>query len=180
MVLADSAESHQPCPYQENVLYHHSAGGWMDDDVITSLEKRQEIRPGKYTLNDYNFKMPTTDLKVEVTSQQALGPMELEIYDYPGMYLKRDGGERLTNLRMQEEETRITTITGDSVCRAFTTGYKFNLKGPYRSDMADKAFVLTSIEHEASEEQSYLSGSEQSTVSEFSYANHLNCIPVYS
>jgi type VI secretion system secreted protein VgrG len=174
LVLADSPEDHKPCRTQESARYQISTGGWLDEDVITSLEKRQKITPGKYTLNDYNFKMPSTDLKVGVASQQALGPGEFEIYDYPGEYEKRAGGERLTNLRMQEEETQITTIGGSSVCRAFTSGYRFELQGHYRDDMDKKAFVLSHVDHMSSEETSYMTGSGRS---EFSYSNSFTCIP---
>ena len=146
----------------------------MDEDVITILEKHQEVTPSKYTLNDFNFKTPATDLKVEVTSQQAMAPKELEIYDYPGEYEKRGGGERLSNLRMQEEEAQITKITGSSVCRMFTSGYRFVLKNYYRSDMTDKPFVLTNVDHSADEEGSYQTGSEQSA---FTYMNNFTCIP---
>jgi len=33
-------------------------GGVSGEDVITSLEKVQEIRPGKFSLSDYNFETP--------------------------------------------------------------------------------------------------------------------------
>jgi len=178
LVLADGPEDHKPCPKQESARYQLSGGGWLEDDVITSLNKRQAITPSKYTLNDYNFKTPGTDLKVEVTSQTTLAPSELEIYDYPGEFRKRPYGEHRSNLRMQEAETKITTITGSSVCRAFTSGFKFDLQGYYRSDMTDKPYLLTFIDHEASVEESYSAASGSGAGSEFSYVNHFTCIPL--
>jgi type VI secretion system secreted protein VgrG len=127
LLLADAPENHQSCPNQESAVYQTTTGGWFDEDTITGIEKRQEITAGKYTQTDYNFKTPATDLKVEVASQQALGPTELEIYHYPGVYEKRADGEDRTNLRMQEVETGIETIHGSSVCRAFTAGYRFDI-----------------------------------------------------
>lgn len=174
LVLADMPEDHKPCPKQEQARYQLTAGTWLDEDVITALEKRQEITVSKYALADYNFKMPGTDLKVEASSQQALAPKELELYDYPGIYEKRAGGERRSHLRMQEEEARITAINGVSNCRAFASGYRFDLKDHYRTDLADKSFVLTQVDHHASEEESYLAGS---TDSAFKYSNNFKCIP---
>lgn len=172
LILTDVPEEHKPCPKQESARYQLSAGGWLAEDVITSLEMTQEIRPGKYTLNDFNFEMPNTDLKVETPGRQTLGPGEREIYDYPGDYSKRAQGDRLSNIRMQEEEAKITDIVAFSVCRAFTSGYRFDLLDYYRSDMNEKSYVLTSVNHGATEP---VGGSGQG--SEASYTNSFTCIP---
>ena len=172
MVLADSPGDHKPCPHQETARYQISAGGKLEEDMITHLEMIKEIRAGKYTLNDFNFETPSTDLKVEAPGQKKLGPGEREIYDHPGRYGKRADGDSLANIRMQEEEAAITTITGSSDCRAFTSGYRFDLKDYYREDMNNKPYVLTSIQHEA--EQAYVPGQEESALS---YRNSFSCIP---
>lgn len=172
LVLSDAPEEHKPCPNQESALYQTSGGARLEEDVITSLEMMQEIKAGKYTLSDFNFETPNTDLKVEAPSRQKLGPGEREIYDYPGEYGKRGEGDRLVNIRMQEEEAEITTITGSSDCRAFTSGYKFKLQEYYREDMNEKEYVLTSVNHSVS--QGYETGDAES---EFEYNNNFMCIP---
>jgi type VI secretion system secreted protein VgrG len=171
LILADTPEEHKPCPNQESAHYHTSAGGRLEEDTITSLEVTQEITAGKYTLNDFNFETPNTDLKIEIPSSQSLGPGEREIYDYPGGYTKRAEGDRLANIRMQEEEAEITTIIGSSTCRAFTSGYRFTLQEHYREDM-NKDYVLISVSHDAS--QGYEPGDGGA---EFSYVNNFICIP---
>jgi len=174
LVLADTAEDYQPCPKQESARYQLTTGGWLDEDVIISLEKRQEITASKYSHTDYNFKTPATDLKVGVESNQALAPQELEIYDYPGEYDKRALGEKRSNLRMQAEEAKITTISGSSNCRAFSSGYRFDLAGYYRDDMNNKAFVLAYIDHVASVADSFATGAG---LNEFAYSNNFTCTP---
>jgi len=175
LVLADAPEKHKPCPKQESAQYQTTSGGWLEEDVITGLEKVQEIRPGKYTLNDFNFETPSTTLKVDVPTKIKLGPGEREVYDYPGLYAKKQEGNQFVNIRMEEEEARITTIIGSSVCRAFTSGYRFNLLGPYRQDMDEKEFVLTSLTHGATQ-TGYTTGSSPD-IEGFSYANNFTCIP---
>lgn len=172
LILSDTPEEHKPCPKQEIARYQISAGGWLEEDTVSSLEIMQEITAGKYTLKDFNFETPNTDLKIEAPSQKALGPGEKEIYDYPGGYGKRNRGDTLANVRMQEVEAGITTITGSGECRAFTSGYKFDLKDYYRKDMNNKAYVLTSLGHSA--RQGYAT---EDAISEFSYANNFTCIP---
>ncbi len=175
LVLADAPEKHKPCPKQESAQYQTTSGGWLEEDVITSLEKVQEIRPGKYTLNDFNFETPTANLKVDVPSKIKLGPGEREIYDYPGLYGKKQEGNQFANVRMEEEEARITTIIGSSVCRAFTSGYRFKLLGPYRQDMDEKEFVLASLSHGATQ-LGYTTKSSPD-MEGFSYSNNFTCIP---
>ncbi len=169
MVIADAPSKHKPCPKQETAKYQLSAEGWLKEDVIMSLEKMQEIRPGKYSLNDFNFETPNTSLEVKVPSKTKLGPGEREIYFYPGAYAKKAEGDRLANIRMEEEEAQITRINGSSNCRAFTSGYLFTLTDFYRDDMNNKKYVLTSIEHAANQ--------DWEKESELVYNNQFTCIP---
>ncbi len=172
MVIADAPAENKPCPKQETARYQTSGSGLLEEDVLTSLEMMQEIKAGKYTLSDFNFETPGTDLKVEAPSQQELGPGEREYYDYPGGFSKRADGDRLTKIRMEEEEAEIITINGSSDCRAFTSGYRFTLEAYYRDDMNNKDYLLTAVDHEASQE--YVPGEG---VSELSYSNNFTCIP---
>jgi len=132
----------------------------LEDEGICYFFKHEK---GKHTL-----------VLAGVESKQALAPQELEIYDYPGEYDNRALGETRSNLRMQEEEAKITTISGSSNCRAFTSGYRFDLDGYYRDDMNNKAFVLTYIDHVASVADSYVTGAGRS---EFAYSNNFTCTP---
>jgi type VI secretion system secreted protein VgrG len=175
LVLADSASAHRPCQGQETARYQITAGGQLEEDVITALDVRKEVRVGKYVLNDYNYEMPNTDLKTNVSSRQMIGTDQREVYDYPGLYPKKKRGDRLTTVRMEEEEAQITTIRGQSDCRAFTTGYRFTLTDFYRQDMNNKAFVLTSIDHQAYEGANY--PGLQSVSPEYYYGNVFECIP---
>jgi type VI secretion system secreted protein VgrG len=169
LVLADAPQENSPCPKQKTARCQISAGGWLEEDVITGLEKMQEIRLGKYSLSDFNFEIPNTGLEVNVPSKQKLGPGEREVYDYPGLYAKKAEGDRLAKIRMEEEEAQITKIAASSNCRAFTSGYRFTLSDFYRSDMNNKDYVLTSLEHEANQ--------DWEKEAELSYANHFTCIP---
>lgn len=173
LVIADASGEHPPCPKQEEASCQVAAGGWLEEDVITSIEIEQQIRPGKFTLNDFNFEMPTTNLKVTAMAkaEQNLGPGEREIYDHPGEYDVKAGGQKLVDIRMEEEEAQFAMISGSSVCRAFTSGYRFKLTNHYRSDLNDQEYVLTAIEHDATQ-GGYVSGDNDA-----SYSNSFQCMP---
>jgi type VI secretion system secreted protein VgrG len=74
---------------------------------------------------------------------------------------------------MQEEEAGHLVAHGSSVCRAFTTGYKFDLADHYQDSM-NTSYVLTEIQHIASVGGTY-SGSSGGDSD--SYSNHFTCIP---
>jgi len=172
LILADDASEHKACPEQALARCKPHGGGTYEEDMIDSLRVKQEIRAGKYTLNDFNFEMPNTTLKSEEPSNQKLGPGEREYYDYPGRYAKKSEGDNLSKIRMQEEEAQITTFRGASNCRAFTSGYKFKLQDFYRRDMDNKEYVLTRIRHTGS--QTYSIGESDSGAT---YKNEFTCMP---
>jgi type VI secretion system secreted protein VgrG len=172
LVLIDANHNFKECPHQKAARYQITGGAMLDEDAISGLEVEQEIQAGKYTLNDYNFETPNADLRIEVPSQYQMGPGDREVYDYPGLYLKRSQGDRLTQIRMQEQEAEITTLNGVSTCRAFTSGYRFVLKDFFRTDMNDKHYVLAQVAHDANQE--FGSGS---AAAEMAYTNRFVGMP---
>ena len=174
LVLANSPTAHQPCPHQSEARFDHVVGDWHDEDVVTAWQVDQELRTGKYTLTDYNFETPSTSLlSSDPTVFSVDGNTKYEIYDYPGIHLTKSQGDTITKIRMQEEETPHLVATGTSVCRVFTSGYKFNLSEHVRKDMNEE-YVLTEIQHTATVRESYTLG--DATTGE-QYTNHFTCIP---
>ncbi len=172
MVLADSGSAHQACPNQESANYNQTAGDLDTDDVVTGWNLEQELRTGKYSLTDYNFETPKTSLMAnEPTVYEVGGNTKFEIYDYPGIHLTPSDGSKVAKLRMQEEEASHIVISGWSVCRAFTSGYKFDLKEHYRDDMND-SYILTEVQHVA-KVGSYAPGGADTPAH---YANTFTCI----
>jgi type VI secretion system secreted protein VgrG len=173
MVLADSASAHQACPEQESAHYSLTAGDLDSDDVITAWHVEQELRTGKYSHTDYNFETPGASLMAnEPTVVEVGGNTNFEIYDYPGDHIDQSHGGNLAKIRMQEEEAGHMVITGSSACRAFTSGYKFDLKDHYRSDMND-SYILTELQHVAT-----VGSYGQSASAEHAhYSNRFTCIP---
>ncbi|GAM09405.1 putative type VI secretion system protein VgrGB [Geobacter sp. OR-1] len=168
MVISDDPSSSRPCPGQKSATYQLSGEALLDEDVITSLELSRQIRVGKYSLTDYNFEIPGTDLSVVVPSKTKLGPGEREIYDFPGLYGTKTDGDRLAKIRMEAEEAQITKIAGGGSCRAFTSGYRFTLTDHYRRDLNNKDYLLVSVIHEAVEGYNDTG---------HSYCNSFECIP---
>ncbi|MGH9432858.1 MAG: type VI secretion system Vgr family protein [Terriglobia bacterium] len=174
LTLGDAPSVHQPCPGQATAQFNVTAGDLEQEDVITVFQAEQEVQTGKYSLTDYNFETPSTSLLTSVpTIVNVGGNSNFEMYDYPGDYLKKPDGQSLAKIRMQEEEVNCIISSGSSVCRAFTSGYKFELTDYYRADM-NISYVLTEIQHTASVGGSYTTGGSGEG---YHYSNHFTCIP---
>ena len=172
LVLADDSTAHSACPGQSSVRYVTVSGG-PQKDVITGWQIEQELRTGKYSLEDYNFQTPSADLTAsEPTVYDVGGNSKFEIYDYPGEYLTKGAGQSLAKVRMQEEEAEHLVAHGTSHCRMFVSGYKFSLEEHPRKDM-NTDYVLTEIQHTAMTNAYPSSGSPEGE----SYSNTFTCIP---
>ena len=174
MVIADSPSAHDACPGQDSAGFNLAGGGLDAEDVVNSWNLEQELRSGKYTLTDYNFTTPSTNLLVNEPTIVSVGDnADCEIFDYPGDFGTKADGTKFAKLRMQEEETSHLVAHGASSCRAFTSGYKFALKDHPQGAM-NATYVLTEIQHVASVGGTYVTGIEGGET----YSNHFTCIPV--
>jgi len=175
LVLADAATAHEKCPGQSSVAFTLEGTGVHDDDVITNWSVEQEVRPGKYTLRDYNFETPAVSLEVSApTTIKATGADARELFDYPGDYLKRADGEKVAKVRMQEEEVGHLVSTGAGNCRTLAAGYKFSLAEHFNSAL-NAEYVLTEVRHSARSGGYY--GAEHGGDEQNYYANTFTCIP---
>jgi type VI secretion system secreted protein VgrG len=175
LVLGDAPSVHKPCPEQAKVMFERTGGPGVarEEDVIFTWRVEQEFRSGKYAFTDYNFETPATRLDTNVNSQiNQGGNQRFEIFDYPGEFETRDAGQKWADIRMEEEEAAHTVISGESVCRALVSGFKFELWGYERRDQNGN-YVLTSIDH-AAEEGGFYSGAGSG---ESTYSNSFTAIP---
>src|SRR6266567_2260012 len=173
MKIADSSSAHNPCPDQDSVGFNLVTGGLDEGDVINSWSLERELKSGIITHTDYNFKTPSASLLATESTIYTVGQNgALEIFDYPGEYIVRGDGTSLAKIRMEEEESGHLIAQASSVCRGFTTGYKFTLTDHPHTAM-NGGYILTEIQHIASVAGSYgVGGAAQDT-----YSNRLTCIP---
>src|SRR5277367_5968034 len=175
LIFADKPQVHKNCPVQHKVRFDYNPGtAHLNEDFVQSWDAGQELRPGKYALNDYNFQTPNTSLLANVqTVDEIGGNTSYEIYDYPGVHTKKDEGDTLTKIRMEEEEAVHYVISGSGNCRSFAAGFKFHLDGHSRGDQNGE-YLLTDLTHAASVGGSYSGSGDASPAS---YTNHFTCIP---
>ncbi len=183
LVIADSKASHHDLPGGEPLIYDEVHGGTREETRVYRWVKRQELGPGKFSLQDYFFENPQTNL---FTSQEILqsakvgkvshalkvaGNDQLEIYDYPGGYDSKGQGQECTKHAVEQLEMSQFLIHGESNIYHLTPGYRFTLT---RHPHADGSYVLTSVSHSAFEGGFH--SAEQ--IGQKHYANQFSCIPL--
>lgn len=180
LVIVDSGSMLKRCPGQETARYDASWGGANSEDVVTSWQMDQELRTGKCSVSDYNFKAPDQDLYAsESTIVNVGGNSRFELYDYPagGTIFGRWDMKDRAGLHMQEEEAGHIVCSGASGCRAFASGCTFTLVEHPRKDMND-SYLLREIQHTASAGGSYgASSGSGDDAGGFEYSNRFACIP---
>jgi type VI secretion system secreted protein VgrG len=169
LVLGNDVSAIKASAGQPKARYSGIAGGWSAEDVVIEWIQERRVRPGVYTMTDYNFETPTMSLL-----STAKGKTQWELYDYPGEYGKRADGDRLARTRLEEHQMTQLTARGRSDCRAFSVGEKFTLAEHFRDDV-NQDYLLTAVHHTATHDINFSSGGDAD--SEPIYTNEFECMP---
>ena len=175
LVLGDSKNAFGDCPENEVHYTGPEATAGSAQDQIIRWEHQYEYRSGQWRQTDFNYQQVNTDLAT--TSQSVIGldsQSKYERYDFPGAYGKRTDGDTYTDIRMEEEEAAWDRVFGDSKCRTFSPGLRFQLTDHRSSGEKGGYFVLTNVTHEMHHESAYVEGGEEPP---FDYQNSFECIP---
>jgi type VI secretion system secreted protein VgrG len=174
MVLNDK-QAYPTLPEAE-IDYPGSLGRQTVTPCILEWQHAYEFVSGKWSQTDYDFKQPSTSLKVEAAKNSGVSLSTnsgYELYDYPNDYVRKSDGREEALRRQEEEEVRFNTVTGRSSCVTMTPGYVFKLKSHSNArSEAGKSYMLTSVEHLASQPGRWASPDQQET-----YMNRFTCIP---
>ncbi len=175
LVIGDTPSAHPVCPGHASVRWEPPDAGQQDGDVITHVERVQHLNPGHYSMTDYNYERPHTNLGITMASQIDIGGnCQYEFFDYPGRYGQKEQGEALARVRMEEMEATQEVFRGRSTCRGFTPGTRFLLTEYLPADM-NQEYMLTEVQHSASVSESY--GEGEGSKAELRYTNNFVCIP---
>lgn len=147
LVISDGAFAYQPIAAPATLGYHPSGGVVVHSEHVHRLRYTEEVRPGKVTLRDFNFKTPALSLEV---SADAGDHTDREIYDYPGEYdLPRDGAERVKS-RLEDLQAFRQHADGESNCARLAPGHTFSLNDHPR-EAWNQDYMVTEIEHRGRE-----------------------------
>ncbi|MFW6206633.1 MAG: type VI secretion system Vgr family protein, partial [Gemmatimonadota bacterium] len=140
LVLTDDNSAVEPCPGLPEARM--STPRVPEEDVVTDLVREHGVHAGEITLTDYDYLQPSLSLESSIS-----GEGEGEVYDYhPGRYTSREEGERHARLLMELREAGRHLARGESSCRAFRSGFRFELTGHFDS-AANQPWILVELHH---------------------------------
>ena len=147
LVLSDGEVAHDPLPSDSVIDYYPpDSTAIRKKDHIYSWIITKEVQPGKYELNEFDFKKPKSQLETKSQIIRKHIVADSEIYDYPGEYTETDDGEKYVQARIEELGCQYEQAKGQSSVRELTTGYKFTLKGYTRKDQ-NREYLITTAWH---------------------------------
>jgi len=168
LVIGASNRATGKCePYELHFNPHSELG------ELQTMELDSAFRPGKWTLNDYDFESPTKQLLVDTpTLSDTPRMVDHEIYEYPGAFNDPDEGRQLTRLRIEMEEAQHRRVSGTGSFAGFDPGKRFQVE---TADHSHDTYLLTEVRHRAK-----WSGRENAGTDEDGYANEYVAIPARS
>jgi len=176
VIFGDGAVNYQPIEGKHNkknqteVPFHPLDEMVAEEEAVSVFVLSRQIRSGKITVRDFNFKKPSLDLTAE---EKADSFENLEVYDYPGEYYESDEGKNLAKIRLEEAMTFKDQAEGRSGCAGFTSGYTFKLTD-HDCDNLNQEYFLVEVTHEGAQPQVL---EEQAGGGGSTYSNDFVAIP---
>ena len=147
LVLVDSPSAHKPKLAGADLSYYPTdLRALRQADSLNEWHLGRSFRSGKVSLNDYDYKRPTADLLADNEGNAKYANSKLEIYDYPGRYIKKSDGKFFAKILLEAEQSKDwrANATGDAVTCSPGTLIKLS-KHPESS--ANKEYLTIRANH---------------------------------
>lgn len=144
MVLTDSYSGHGPFEGYGQIPYIPVERLRPEQEAVTLWTFGNEVQPGAYVLDDYNFKEPRVERLAERVAASAHDLADYEVYDYPGEYDAQGEGRTYARTRLEEAHAQYELAQGTTNARGLCTGSTFKLKSYPRADQNREYLVVRS------------------------------------
>jgi type VI secretion system secreted protein VgrG len=162
LVLLDSLSSHEVHEGFDAVWMGNPSSSSSSSDYLQTWQDSFTIRPDTVTLADFDFRLHGRNAELTVRRQVETEPKcaELAIYDYPAKCVlaenqedtedeaapdkSREEGERLAQMRLEENRCAVQRYQGKGTARWLTTGFLFSLANC--EAYANRRFLVTGTE----------------------------------
>jgi type VI secretion system secreted protein VgrG len=143
LVLTDSPSGHEPYPGYSTVAYRPPAEGDSGAEDFSHFSVGKEVQPGKFVVNDFDFKKPRKSLLGSATVTRKHPNGEFEVYDFPGEYDEFSEGSEYAKVRLQELAAQHELAQGRGDVRGVAAGFKFKLDPAPRKDFSKTYLVVS-------------------------------------
>jgi len=145
LVIADRNAATAWCDPAEVTISSVSGTG-----EVQSLRFDCSFRPGRWTLNDYDFQSPTKLLKVDApTTLNVPRMVNHEMYEFPGKFADQDAGRWLSRRRIELEEAQQHRVFGVGRAAGFDPGRRFKVS--LARGRSETSYLVTEVRHHATD-----------------------------
>ena len=159
LVLSDGIGSHDVFSNYETVPYFPpDAHDHRERDCLTEWFIGQNVQPGAYVLNDYDFTAPRKSLRAVLNRPKSHALASFEMYDHPGEYTQLGDGTNYSKIRLEEFLAQHEVALGRGNAAGLAAGYLFSLTNCPRDDQNRKYLIVSAVHHLESDEYESFSG----------------------
>lgn len=127
LVMGDSVSAYNPVPRDRRGFVATGASHWREEEHFNVWRPERRFTSGKVTLEEYDFKKPTTELRTEQSHASDYANGELELFDYPGRYTEEDDGKKLAKWWLESEQATDQRFFAAGDCITCPPGYRLQL-----------------------------------------------------
>ncbi|PBI85899.1 Phage-related baseplate assembly protein [Variovorax boronicumulans] len=145
LVLADDMSAHETLPGYPKIGYLASDRATDPGrEVIDQWEVTEEIRPGTYVVDDFDFKKPRADLLNTRSQPRGNDHGRYEMYEWMGGYSDAGQGEHYARIRLEEAQAQAEVDTGHTNVRGMAPGYRFTMQNAPRNE-DNREYLVVSV-----------------------------------
>jgi type VI secretion system secreted protein VgrG len=151
LVLCDNYGSHKALSGGAELPFHPPTGrgGVRSLASVTEWRMSKRVCSGRYAHTDYDFEKPRDFLEADAPLRRDHAHAGYEVFDYPGLYLEREAGERYARSRIEELQAGHEQLEGRSDARHMAVGGLFKLSGHPRAEQ-NREYLITKTEFKLS------------------------------
>lgn len=167
MVMADKATDAKPVPNTPSVEFIAYAGlSHMSTDHVTKLRRTRKMITGSVKLKDYNDRTP----EVKIVGN-SVNPGQGQVYAFAPHVGDTAQADRMASLRADMLASGKDRLDGESLCRSFRAGYRFQLV-ENGSPLFQGEYTLVRVVHHGDQREGF-EGEEDKII----YTNTFTCVP---
>jgi type VI secretion system secreted protein VgrG len=145
LVLADGYSAHAAAPgYEEVPFFPPETPHLRERDHLNEWSASEQIQPGAYMLNDFDFTRPKASLQAKTADPRDHARADMEIYDYPGEYSESGDGDNYVKARLHALLAEHEQLEGQGNVRGLAVGNLFKLTQFPMSDQNREYLVVGS------------------------------------
>lgn len=128
LVMGDGTAAYRQVPGSSRKYVPSEQRHWREAEHFNVWRPERRFTSGKTTLEEYDFKKPTTELRTEKSNASDYANGELELFDYPGKYTEEEDGKNLAKWWLEGEQAADRHYFASGNCLNCPPGYLVTLE----------------------------------------------------